>query len=384
MSEQPIRKEKSEINKHPYISEFARPDRIRMGRLLRAMTQREVAAQTGIDQGLISKYENGRRVTDDDLAKIARVLQLPLSFFYRPVVLHAFNGASTVMFRRGQSVPERMKEQLLVEMNRIAEHMQDMFESVEIQSTNTVPIYQPKDGSMEEIEDIAERTRLQLRIPPGPIQSMTRIMESMKVIIVHRSLPLNVDALVSTYGSISILLLNAALLGGRQRLTLAHELGHLVMHSAIYYSYEELEKQAFRFGSAFMAPAQELKSNLRNKLTMERLIALSAKWGMSVQALVRRISDLDLMTERQYQYWNQQLSKNGYRTTEPVTIPVETPRLLNALISMHLKDLRYTVEELASALMMEEWEVREVYLGQQQLRVVQKMEKPILKLNLED
>lgn len=356
----------------------ARPEMLRMGRTLRGLTQRELAEATSIDQALISKYENGRPIPDGDLITVAKALRLPENFFFRQMVLHAPNGASMMMFRRRQTATEKTQEQVLMEINRLGDNIRVLLESVDVQGMSSLPFHEPTSESLDEIEDIAERVRLELRVAPGPIPSMTRILESVGVVILQRPLPPKVDALVDSLpGSAPIMLLSNELLGGRQRFTEAHELGHLVMHNALSFSYEALEAQANRFASAFLMPKREIKAKLRD-LTMERLTALSAEWRVSVQALVRRGLDLDVLNYRQYRTWNETLGKSGYRTAEPIAIPTEKPTLLKLLIQTHLNELRYPVNELADALAMEEWEFRSIYLDEP-LHLVKKEKKTILR-----
>lgn len=371
------------MNNPRAMTESIRPEMLKMGRILRGKTQRQLADETGIDQALISKYENGRPIPESDLETIAATLQLPEKFFYRHINIHSPNGASMLMFRRRQTTTGKMQEQVSMEMNRLSDNVRVLLDSVDLQTISVVPFYEPKTGSSEEIESIAERVRLELRIPRGPIKSMTRVLESIGVVIVRRRMPTKIDALVdSTPGSPTILLLSEDLLGGRQRFTLAHELAHMVMHTALNFTYENLEWQADYFASAFLMPEHDIKSKLRN-LTMERLIALSTEWRVSVQALVRRAFDLGVISERQYRSWNEQLGKSGYRTSEPYTIPIEEPSLLSSLIRIHMNDLQYTVTELADALAMEEWEFRHNFLGERTLHIIPKSKKPILRLSVE-
>lgn len=367
------------MNSQRAMNLFTRPEMLRVGRLLRAKTQRELADETGIDQALISKYENGRDIPDGDLSKIAHVLQLPENFFDRQIALHAPNGASMMMFRRQQTASIKTQQQVIMEMNRLSDNIRTLLESVDVQGIANMPLYEPKEDTHSEIENIADRVRLELRVMPGPVKSMTRLLESVGVAIIHRKLPPKVDALVDgALTSPRILLLNEGTPGGRQRFNLAHELGHLVMHNTLNFQLDVIENQANRFAAAFLMPERDIKPELHN-LTMERWIALSAEWRVSVQALVRRAFDLGILSDRQYRFWNEQFSKGGYRTTEPVPIQIEKPTLVTSLINLHLNELQYTVAELAFALAMEEWEFRQIYLNEPEMHIVPKVKKAVLR-----
>jgi transcriptional regulator with XRE-family HTH domain len=55
-----------------------------MAREIRAMTQQQLSAASGVDQGAISRYENGeKRLTDEVVAALAEALEFPVLFFYQ-------------------------------------------------------------------------------------------------------------------------------------------------------------------------------------------------------------------------------------------------------------------------------------------------------------
>lgn len=361
------------------ITEPVRPEMLQNGRKLRGLTQRELAEAAGIDQALISKYENGRPIPDADLRAIGQVLQLPLSFFRRRMEIHAPNGANMVLFRRRQTTSVKFQEQVWIEMARVADSLSVLLESVEVETLARLPCIEPDRGDIDEIEEIADRLRLELKIPPGPIGSVTRVLESVGVVIVRRQLPPKVDALVdSNPGKLSLFLLSDRIQGGRARFTLSHELGHLVMHNPLAFGVKEMDLQADRFASAFLMPSRDIKSRLRH-LTLDKLIALSVEWKVSVQSLVYRAGTLGAISQDEQQKWYIQFNRRGYHDREPIPIPLESPTLLRSLVKLHLEDLRYSVSELSEVLSFEEWEFRSQFMDDPQLRVVPPKQKPVLR-----
>lgn len=86
--------------------------------------------------------------------------------------------------------------------------------------------------------------------------------------------------------------------GERQRLNLAHELGHLVLDVTALAD-EQVESAAFRFGSALLVPAAVLRKdvgNRRNFISTEELLLLKQRFGMSMQALLYRLRNLGIIT----------------------------------------------------------------------------------------
>jgi Zn-dependent peptidase ImmA (M78 family) len=93
------------------------------------------------------------------------------------------------------------------------------------------------------------------------------------------------------------------------------------------------EEQADMFASEFLMPAAEIHGEFGN-LDMPALARLKAKWGVSMAALMRRARDLGSISDYRYRELNIELSKAGWRTKEPVEVPVERPRLLASAVTL--------------------------------------------------
>ena len=64
--------------------------------------------------------------------------------------------------------------------------------------------------------------------------------------------------------------------------------------------------------------------------------------------------------------------KLGYTTQEPpeLAIPIESPTLVRDLVKLHLKELGFSISDLAALLRMEEPECASIYLPQAGLQLV--------------
>ncbi|MGL6173417.1 MAG: hypothetical protein ACRC1P_02260, partial [Cellulosilyticaceae bacterium] len=65
-------------------------------------------------------------------------------------------------------------------------------------------------------------------------------------------------------------------------------------------------------------------------LTIETFIQLKEKWKLSIQAIIRKCLDLELISEDKYIYFQKRISYKGWRKQEPLDniITLEEPRLL--------------------------------------------------------
>src|SRR3989337_3968762 len=102
-----------------------------------------------------------------------------------------------------------------------------------------------------------------------------------------------------------------AIAGERQRLNLAHELGHLVLNIS---KETDEEKAAFRFAAGFLVPAESLYKEVGNKrvfIQTEELLILKQRFGISVQALLYRLHDLGVITDSYYKNWCMNINRFG-------------------------------------------------------------------------
>ncbi|MHC9829383.1 ImmA/IrrE family metallo-endopeptidase [Corynebacterium diphtheriae] len=120
--------------------------------------------------------------------------------------------------------------------------------------------------------------------------------------------------------------------GGRVRLTRAHELGHLVLHTSIRPGIEKVrETEANLFAGAFLIPEGDAHSMFSEHLTLEGYARIKAQYAVSIAALIVRAHRLGIVSAKRYRSLFIQLSSRGWRTEEPVEIPVERANSFSAL-----------------------------------------------------
>ena len=106
--------------------------------------------------------------------------------------------------------------------------------------------------------------------------------------------------------------------GDRLRFNVAHELGHLVLHGELKRLRPGEHQQADRFAAELLMPGAAMRKEIEPPVTLSRIAPLKLRWGVSLQALIRRAHDLGIIANRQYRYLFEQLSARGWRTNEPV------------------------------------------------------------------
>jgi Zn-dependent peptidase ImmA (M78 family) len=116
-------------------------------------------------------------------------------------------------------------------------------------------------------------------------------------------------------------------------MSVAHELAHLVLHAGKNRLGVD-ETEADEFAAEFLMPEAVMRSVLRTPVTLSALAEIKSVWRVSLQALIRRAKDLNIITDRQYRYLFEQLSSLGWRTIEPISIEPEKPRAIRQMAEM--------------------------------------------------
>ncbi|GAA1134233.1 XRE family transcriptional regulator [Citricoccus alkalitolerans] len=349
------------------------PRRLTQARLLAGRTKQDVATSLGISGAALGQYEAGITTPrPDQLPKLADSLGVPLGFFTggRP---HAHLDASTAHFRslRSTRVSQRAKAvtyvELLWELTYALEHY------VELPYADL-----PDFGGEEQLstpEAAARELRRHWGIVKGPFRHLIRTMEQHGIIVSMTSLGdevARVDAFSTSHLPRPFVILTPDRADDvyRSRFTVAHELGHLVLHHDVAAGDVEKEKEADRFAAELLAPAAQIADELSTRIQLNALEEVSRRWGVSQKALVYRSRELGLVSDtsvrRAYQKL-EQLRAAGILQNQPIRLfPGETPALLSKAFEL-AQEGGLTMERLAKQLSWTPSMVRTV-LGEEDTR----------------
>jgi len=90
-----------------------------------------------------------------------------------------------------------------------------------------------------------------------------------------------------------------------------------------------LERQAHRFAGAFLLPEEAFLNDLYSP-TLDGLLQLKRKWKVSVAMMIKRLHQLEFLSDAEVSGLFKNLSRRGWKKFEPYDdqIPVEEPVLL--------------------------------------------------------
>lgn len=301
---------------------------IATARRSRGLTQPEVAELAGITQAALSRYENDQRTPEPEvLERLAAALGVTVELLEGAGRTRGAMAVDAHMRRRKTAKPTIWRR-LEARLNMLRLHTRHLFEEVSLQAEQIIPQFDPVDTTPA---DAARLTRMQWRMPSGPVRDLTAWVEAAGCVIIEEDFDTTrVDGLSQWIGDYPVVMLNVNSPTDRKRLTLAHELGHLCLHSVEIT--EDVEGDANAFAAEFLMPAETIRPHLRN-LTVGRLYDLKREWGVSMQAIIERAYHLKVMTPTQRTAFYKRFSAMGWRTTEPISdeLPREQPRLARAI-----------------------------------------------------
>jgi Zn-dependent peptidase ImmA (M78 family)/transcriptional regulator with XRE-family HTH domain len=318
-------------------------------------SQADLARLMNISQPLVNQWEAlavpgspVKRPGTEQVNQLAGLLRVHPSLFYvtRPTRLANLSEFYHRAFTKAKRLDVKAAHARCSLIDLQIDRLLELCPPVE----DRIPDIDP-DNHAGDIEKVAGWARARMGVPPGPVDNLVERIEVCGGIVIDHDLNIdNLDALCRWVpGLPKLFFLNGARPGDRTRLTLAHELGHTVMHFNRDVDPDLAEEQAKRFAAAFMLPESEVRRDFGIKLDIPRLMALKRKWRVSMQALAYRAHQIGCIDKTRYTSIFQQLSRQGWRKTEPESFASESPRAFKQFLRTHL-DTGYLHEQLAEVL----------------------------------
>jgi Zn-dependent peptidase ImmA (M78 family)/DNA-binding XRE family transcriptional regulator len=317
--------------------------RLDVARRRRGMTKTKLADAAGIAPRTLRAYEQGEReLTDEARAALIAAVAFPPEFFTGDDIDEpSLDGVS---FRSLKSMTGRQRDQAhgsAVLATRLADWITERFDLPEV----SVPRLRGEDP--ERAAD-AVRAAWGLGIKRAP--NMVHLLEAHGVRVFSLAEEYKeVDAFSFWRGGVPFVFLNTYKSSEHSRMDAAHELGHLVLHYWGGPGGREAEDQAKTFGSAFVLPRRSVLADAPRGGSARQIIRAKRRWNVSAMALAYRMRKLDLLTEWQVRSAYIELTRLGYRESEPDGGPRESSRML-AKVFAALRDDGMTKSDVARTL----------------------------------
>ena len=342
-------------NKTSNLDSQLNPKMLVLAREYSGLTQTDLAKKLGVSQGTVSKIEEGLRDASDEMIdSLSKIFERPRSFFTQnlnyPLTLEGH-------FRKKSSLTKKVLRVADARMNIERLQINKLLDSCSLEIAD--PPFCHPDEFLSGPREIAKMMRSSLEILSGPIENLVEVVEQTGCCVRFLDFgTLLIDGFAVLSGTNSpIIFINKAFPSDRRRLTLAHELGHVIMHRGLVRP--NMDDEAFEFAGEFLMPEKEIKPSLY-PLNLEKLARLKLRWKISMAAILQHAKRMGAMNERYFRYMRSQLSKNGYNKEEPYesNIPEEKPKLLTSVFWHYRNDLQYDITDMSELIFATESEVK--------------------------
>ena len=337
-------------------SSLFNPSRLSVARRRRGYTKTQLARQANLSVRSITAYEAGQTEPEEEtLVQLADCLSFPVSFFCAEDLAEL--PSDTVSFRSLSKLTaskQHQAETAAVLALAVHEWISARFR---LPSADL-----PRHLDGESPEHAAEIVRLEWGQGEKPVPHMVRLLEAHGVRVFSLAEEYaEVDAFSFWHDGVPFVFLNTKKSAERSRMDAAHELGHLVLHRGDEVPRgRQVEKEANDFASAFLMPRSGIVPEAPRFPSLDELVRVKKRWRISVAALAYRLHALELVSDWHYRSLCMDISRHGYRSSEPDEMRRETSAILEKVlaalrdegagISVIARDLHLPMSEL-SALM---------------------------------
>ncbi|AOJ79461.1 TPA: ImmA/IrrE family metallo-endopeptidase [Burkholderia cenocepacia] len=314
----------------------------------RRLSQAQLASLVGVSPATVSKWRSGIQAPErDTLERLASVVNVTPEWFTRAPSARV----SPPLFRSNASAHVAARAMLEARVEWAQDVAFALSEFVDYPEVN-LPVRhfkEPDEVTPDEIESAAIECRDLWRIGRTAVPDLALAIEGAGVILIREETGIAQIEGLSTWSEVlgrPLVLLSADKDNGyRSRFDLAHELGHLILHRHIprpteRERHKQLEAQAHRFAGAFLLPAETFANEVRTPVTLDDLLLLKRRWGVSVAAIIMRLRALKILDEDAAQLLFKRRSARWGAKSEPGDgdRAPERPRLLRRTIDLLVEE----------------------------------------------
>lgn len=326
----------------------------------RGLTQKALAAAiNGLSQSNLSKYEKGiESLSEENVARIMQYLDFPMNFLN----LKINNNVENKHYRKRASINAANRKQIDRTISMIAYCFDWMSDFVEL------PDYKLGDYDLEQgisPSEVARQIRRQCKLGVLPIRNICTILEANGVFVYFWDCPYEEFDGVSliTDNGFHLIIVNKNHSNDRLRWTLAHELGHSLMHEDITLFINEnrdKEGEANEFAAEFLLPESETKRAFVG-LTVKKAYDFKSYWLTSMGAIVQRAKQLGGITNDKYKFLRVEFSRNRWNKNEPISVYLDEPTVFSKMYNLIVGSLHYSSETMAKSMGIPKDIVNEIF-----------------------
>lgn len=307
--------------------------RLTQARQAAGLTKSKLAEAVGVTAAAIGQYEAHVIAPRSELIPaLAKVLDVPVDYFAAGRPLGQVDG-SEAHFRSLRSTSARERAKAIAFIEQVWELTFALEKRVRFPALDLpeLPLHTSPCAAAHILRD-------HWQLGDKPVKHLVAQVEAHGVVVSLLSLASTDVARVGAFSTshlgrpVIVVTPERARSVYVHRFTIAHEVGHLLLHRDAVPGDIQQEREADQFAAELLTPRAVIANVLPRSVNLSRLHALSRHWGVSVESLLLRMKELGTVSEpsirRGYQRLHQ-LRNSEVESTEPVfAYPGEVPSML--------------------------------------------------------
>jgi Zn-dependent peptidase ImmA (M78 family)/DNA-binding XRE family transcriptional regulator len=329
--------------------------RLHRARKAAGLSLRDLGERVGVSHAAIKKYEDGIAMPSSDiLIRLSRALKVRTEYFFRPEAA----PLEDIEYRKRGSLPKKRLDAITHEVIDQIERrigLESLFPHPPVKDFAPVEGLAASITGTDQIEGAAERVREEWELGFDPIPDLIDVLETngIRVFMIEAGADNKFDGLAARVNAMPIVVVGRHWPGDRQRFTLAHELGHLMLAGRLAKDLDE-ERACNRFAGAFLFPRASVLQELgehRNAIELRELGLLKEEFGLSMAGVLYRARDLGIISSAYREEQARLFRIKGWHKKEPGhDYPTEKAHIFEKLIYHALAE-DYLGESKAAELM---------------------------------
>lgn len=270
-------------------------------RKIRCMSQKELCNAVGgkISSSAIAKYEKGKMMPSSSvLIVLSKALDMNIDYFFRPFI--ADLDASKFEFRKKSSMGSKKVDAVKYLVCSKIEKYLEIEAILGIVTKFSLDYSNTPIESEEEARTLAIRLRKDFNIGSGAIVSIVELLEANGIKIMEIEYDSSFSGTCIDAGGFPVIVVNKNMNSERKRLTIFHELGHLLLHCV---DGVDIEKMCNVFANEVLITSDKFKELIgvsRHDISLVELRTIQREYGISIDALMTKACQLNVITQNRY------------------------------------------------------------------------------------
>ncbi|HHN48504.1 MAG TPA: ImmA/IrrE family metallo-endopeptidase [Bacteroidales bacterium] len=293
--------------------------RIKSARIIANLSLRELSRRMDsiVSHNAIKNYEDGLMMPDSHvLINLAKALNVKSDYFFRPFTVDIEN----IEFRKKSKTSKKALNSIRETVTNAIERYVELEQYMNLSSAFHNPVANHLISNGGDVEEAVLQLLSAWMVGYNAIPNVIELLEDKEIKAIEIEADNEFDGLSCwANDNIPVIVVNKKFPPERKRLTVLHELGHLLLTFNPDLESKTIEKLCYRFAGAMLIPKETFlveMGNIRSKISLPELIAIKETYGISIQAIMARALDLGVINEERFMKFRKWLNSSEDRKKE--------------------------------------------------------------------